>query len=222
MGENTKVYKGNGKSYQMDLGFYKDIPTGTLHYVYYNFYMKESADIDENIDWDNYDYTFAQALQVSQAVIFASKYVKEMSGENIASISVRYPHNEKKIDCAYIDTNKTKYISEPNSYRSFKSYASWDLIMHEYGHHVQYELSIAKSPGDNHNFLWCMGDHYMRHFNQALASAPTTPERNCTGCAAATKKLKNQNLNYKEIELHGAKGGRLILVLQLNNIFLII
>lgn len=79
MGENTRVFKGNGSSYQEDLGYYENIPTGTTHYVSKEYHMEDGF--------------FAQALQISQAAIFASKYVKEMNGKNITSASIRYPHN---------------------------------------------------------------------------------------------------------------------------------
>ncbi|MDE6655376.1 MAG: hypothetical protein K2J85_00110 [Anaeroplasmataceae bacterium] len=160
MGENTRVYKGNGKSYQKDLGYYyPNIPTGTVWNVPYDFYMKEGK--SNEIDWNNHDYTFAQALQISQAVIFASKYVKEMNGENIASVSVKYPHNEKKSTCYYGIDEKTIYIL--NS-KNFKTYAAWDPIMHEYGHHVQYQFDISDNPGGTHWVGRRMGDHYKSHY----------------------------------------------------------
>ena len=109
MGENTRVFKGNGKSYQKDLGYYSNIPTGTVWNVPYDFYMQEGK--SNEIDWNNHDYTFAQALQISQAVIFASKYVKEMNGENIASVSLLYPYGEPDSSCYYLSSKKTIYIS---------------------------------------------------------------------------------------------------------------
>lgn len=152
MGENTRVYRGNGSSYQVDLGFYENIPTGTVHYVSNEFKMKEDS--------------FAQALQVSQAAIFASKYVKEMNnGKNIASVSIRYPHDESSPGCFYRRSNKTLYIREPETSQSLKSYASWDVIMHEYGHHVQYEFDISNSPAGTHWIGERMGDHYKSHYD---------------------------------------------------------
>ena len=152
MGENTRVYRGNGSSYQVDLGFYENIPTGTVHYVSNEFKMKEDS--------------FAQALQVSQAAIFASKYVKEMNnGKNIASVSIRYPHDESSTGCFYRRSNKTVYIRKPETSQTLKSYASWDAIMHEYGHHVQYEFDISNSPAGTHWIGTRMGDHYKRHYN---------------------------------------------------------
>ncbi|MCM1556747.1 MAG: transthyretin-like family protein [Anaeroplasma bactoclasticum] len=199
MGENTRVYKGNGKSYQMDLGYYKDIPTGTLHYVYHNFYMRESAEIDKNIDWDNYDFTFDQALQVSQAVIFASKYAKEMNGENIASVSVRYPHGIKDTGCYYSSGNKTIYIKDPAEEQKVKSYATWDPIMHEYGHHVQSQFNMDKNPCGTHWTSLQMGDHYMYHLH-GFPSSSQDWEKNVQIVPQLKVKSKNLNANYKEIE----------------------
>lgn len=205
MGENTRVYRGNGKSYQQDLGYWFDIPTGTTHYVSATYYMEEDSEREGPEFWANYDYEFAQALQVSQAAIFASKYVKEMNGKNIASASIRYPHNESSTGCFYSGSNKTIYIRNHEESQTLKSYASWDVIMHEYGHHVQSAFSIENSPGYYHVLGWRMGDHYKHHIS-GFPNSATNFERSCTECASAKGKVKESDCKLQGNRLAWGEG----------------
>lgn len=191
MGENTRVYRGNGSSYQEDLGFYENIPTGTTHNISKEYNVKGDS--------------FSQALQVSQAAIFASKYVKEMNGKNIASASIRYPHNESSTGCFYSGSNKTIYIRNHEESQTLKSYASWDVIMHEYGHHVQSAFSIENSPGYYHVLGWRMGDHYKHHIS-GFPNSATNFERSCTECASAKGKVKESDCKLQGNRLAWGEG----------------
>lgn len=168
MCENTRVYKGNGSSYQEDLGYYENIPTGTEYEISKTYYMVKDTEKKPEDFWVKYDFEFAQALQISQAAIFAAKYVKEMSGRNIASASIRYPHNESLTGCFYNRNDSTIYLINSNDNKNLKSYAAWDTIMHEYGHHVQQEFEICNNPGGTHLFENRMGDHYKNHFTSGV------------------------------------------------------
>lgn len=110
------------------------------------------------------DDNLGRAFQISQACILASRYVKAVHGSNITSVKIIYPHKEDASGCFYRRSNKTIYIKE-NLDNSLKSYASWDVIMHEYGHHVSYEFDICDSPGGWHSISIDMADHYRSHID---------------------------------------------------------
>lgn len=90
-----------------------------------------------------------QAFQILQAMITARDFAKEMMGKMPSPVTVYYPVSDhayyysesKKIEISYAEP----YIGYPYTY------ASWDLLMHEYGHHIQYEMGITDSPGGKHN-----------------------------------------------------------------------
>jgi hypothetical protein len=91
-----------------------------------------------------------------------------MNGD-IATVTVRYPHNETNTNgCFYRSSNDTMYIigNRDNDWNFIgevllRSYASWDVILHEYGHFVQDKLNITESPGGWHSSAINMYDHYM-------------------------------------------------------------
>lgn len=92
-----------------------------------------------------------RAFQISQAINVATKYVKQMNGSYIAPLTVKYPHVESSNSCFYRSSNDTIYVLGSSSSTSgLKSYASWDVVMHEYGHHVQAEFGITRNPGGSH------------------------------------------------------------------------
>ena len=121
-----------------------------------------------NIDWE-IDMTshVGQAFQISQAIGVAVKYVEEMHGTSISNVCVYYPYDK---GCKYIrdgDENSQNFvISEiyisglPPKDNYPNSYASWDAIMHEYGHHVEHEFGINDSPGGDHYFTWNLAEEY--------------------------------------------------------------
>ena len=105
-----------------------------------------------SIDWE-VDMTsdLGRAFQISQAVNVAAEYVRAMNGTYIAPVTVKYPHTIEEHECFYRSWEDTIYIcGEPTTTKIHEPYASWDVIMHEYGHHVQEELGITNSPGGSH------------------------------------------------------------------------
>lgn len=156
-GTNTIVYRGNGSAYNVDSAMYQNIPTGHTEYYSFDFRMNDSN--------GNPDF-FGRAIQIVQAAIVAARYVKTMNESDIAGVSIRYPHNESSAGCFYRRSEKTVYITGAARSNSSvpHSYASWDTIMHEYGHHVQYEFNLSSSPGGTHWINTSMADHYREHF----------------------------------------------------------
>ncbi len=149
-GENSIVKTGTGNDYVWTSPS-QFVEAGSLTNIKKIFVM--DAEIDVGI---------GRAMQISQAVIAASRYVKAMHGSNISPVTVKYPHIETNSGCFYREKEKTIYITGDESNNNpLKSYASWDVIMHEYGHHVQSFLgNISDNPGDSHWVAQNMADHY--------------------------------------------------------------
>ena len=104
---------------------------------------------------------FGQALQIFQAVNTSAKYVKEMIGTNIFLVVVYYPNT----DTYYSPSQHAIYLNSGVSKiqyggKDLFAYASWDVIMHEYSHHIQHELGISLNPGKTHWIDTNMYDHY--------------------------------------------------------------
>ena len=97
-----------------------------------------------------------KALSISQASIVASEFAKFMNyNEDITMCTIHYPNSDgtyyNRYDNIYIagsSISGSTLQSRPNSYADF------DMICHEYGHHVQKVFRIEQNPG---------GTHYSRH-----------------------------------------------------------
>lgn len=101
----------------------------------------------------NMDDDIGQALQISQAVITADRYATAMNGSALSKVTVKYPTTGGSC-CYYGDTKTIEILKNTNiyAYRP-NTYASWDVVMHEYGHHVESVLGITANPGFEHNLL---------------------------------------------------------------------
>lgn len=105
-----------------------------------------------------YSYTFSpmtdgdigKAMVIFQAAKFYSDYAKELNNNSaITKCSFIYPSNPS--DGCYYSNNVVTITSKPRVNESLpNSYASWDVIGHEYGHHVQKCFSITANPGGTH------------------------------------------------------------------------
>ena len=92
--------------------------------------------------------SFNEAIQISQAVLTARDYAKEMMNATPQSVTVGYPIEREK--CAYDYIAHKIYMIKLAS-GALGSYAAWDVVMHEYGHHLQYELGNAENPALSHD-----------------------------------------------------------------------
>ena len=149
-------------------------------YVYHNDIMLDNnisseihvldSVIFKMIDCDGNTALFGQALQISQAAIFASKYYEEMKGTDVIDVPIVYPHNQGISNCFYSSEDSPDgriYIvgDTKSTYDlSLRSYESWDSIMHEYGHFVADKEGIDASPRGWHGSgNTPMGEHYIKH-----------------------------------------------------------
>ncbi len=105
-----------------------------------------------------YSYTFnptsdgdmGKAMHLLQAGINYANYIEELNGGTpITKCTFNYPSNPEK-GCYYDGANNVFISSKSNAEGFPTSYASWDVIGHEYGHHVQKCFGIAANPGGTH------------------------------------------------------------------------
>ena len=147
--DNAYVVKGDGITrYYIDSQHtaHQDVLTGSSTSINLTFKMTS----DER-----------KAMQISQALLTARDFAKEMKNAVPTSVKVRYPYGTD--GCYYNNDNGMITITgvARNTTNVPESYASWDVIMHEYGHHMSYELDIIDSPGGRHAVDINMLDHYM-------------------------------------------------------------
>lgn len=98
----------------------------------------------------NEDGDIGKAMMLFQGLKNFSNYAEELNGNvPIEYCNVKYPDGTKG---AYYYRNGTIHISaETPRYSTFpETYASWDVLGHEYGHHVQDFFGISANPGGTH------------------------------------------------------------------------
>lgn len=133
-GESVKVAPQNGATYHKSFLL---IPNseGVVEY---------SATFD-------YSNDFGKAAHVFQAGVYYSLEAKKLNnGEPIKKCTFRYPFTSKERNSYYCDSTVHIDSSRDGPTSSLNAYAAWDVIGHEYGHHVQEYFDITNTPGGNH------------------------------------------------------------------------
>lgn len=111
-----------------------------------------------------------QAFQISQAVITARDFAKEMMGKMPSPVTVKYPFGTH----AYYEGGTIHLVNAVNL--GFPpSYASWDLIMHEYGHHIQMELNNGELLGKAHDSRELDAERYKKDIGIRLSWSESWP-----------------------------------------------
>jgi len=136
---NILVKRQSSSAYTQDSDTYSDVATGSTTTI--NMSFSSGTDM-------------AKAVQIFQAVEVGQYYAAAMIGSTPASVNVIYPYsdpNNPTGGCFYY--SGTIYIVDRvASGANPASYASWDVITHEYGHHIEYIMDIINSPGGSHSF----------------------------------------------------------------------
>lgn len=134
---NAMVQNSSGDKYYYESLVSENVTTGTT--------LIKSLTVSMLTD-------LGKAFQISQAILTARDYAGLMMGKSPENVVVQYPYGSS---CYYTRSKKRITITgnSPSSSTSPNSYASWDVLMHEYGHHIQYQMGIINSPGGNHSSL---------------------------------------------------------------------
>ncbi len=108
-------------------------------------------------------YNSGKAFQILQAIEIASEYAKAMRGSYLSAVEVYYPHNENTSGCyyTYYETDQSSEIGifyDTSDEEFLHSYEAWDVIMHEYGHHIQNEYLVLDSQFLQHGFNYNLID----------------------------------------------------------------
>ena len=188
-GEGTVVQTGSGLEY-----FFRTEPC---------YGVTSSININSTI---RMDCEVGQAFQVSQAILNASVYAQNVLGCNLESVTVKYPHNEQGNNCFYRSNERTIYIcgSSHNNPLVINgeilySYASWDVIQHEFFHHVQSQYEITDNPGGWHGVNGNIYLHYMSHHTSSGNFACVRDgEITCANPSVAEAKDKAIKIAYAE------------------------
>lgn len=94
-----------------------------------------------------------RSIHVQQAVSMASNYVYQQEGSYLDTVYVRYPDDTQGTTC-YTDSSNRIYVLADD-------YCDWDVLQHEYGHHVSNEFGFDKSPGGEHSYSYNLADKYL-------------------------------------------------------------
>lgn len=99
---------------------------------------------------------FGKAIQAFQAGIYYSEFAKNICNEGVIKhCKLIYPYRDKD-DPGFYYSNNEIYIDVSDDIYDSESqaplaYQTWDVIGHEYGHHVLHCNGINKSPGGGHD-----------------------------------------------------------------------
>lgn len=135
--DNVHMKKDWFSDYEMEsnLDAHANVSTGSTTEI------NMSVDMSTNL---------GKAFQITQAAMTARNFAKEMMNGNTPS-EVKIEFTDEG-GCSYSSGSNTIYITKVNtSNNGIKAYSSWDVIMHEYGHHIQHQTDITDSPGGDHS-----------------------------------------------------------------------
>lgn len=160
-GDNVKIKQTGGliqHSFEKGRGEqqYRNVVTGNTVTINHVFNMTSEI---------------GQAMQIGQAVLTARDFASAMKGSLPQNVNVIYPST---LSTSYNHALKNIYI--PNDSNDLE-YWDWDVIMHEYGHHISYEMGIIDSPGASHWSSQNMWDHFYEHDSNCDCASPSSAQR---------------------------------------------
>lgn len=158
--ENAMVKRDNNNDYyyESEKKAHMNVATGSTTVL--------NLTIDMQTDW-------GRAFQISQALLTGRDFAKAMMGRTPEPVTLFYPTTESN----YSSSNKLIRIAGNKGAGDIEPYESWDVVLHEYGHHIQYECGIIKSYGKTHWVFNDLGKEYGKEigvytaYSEAWASA---------------------------------------------------
>lgn len=120
---------------------------------------------------------FGHALQIFQAAMTARDFAWNMMGGGTQDVNIYYPTQGN--NCYYDPSTKKILITANAAVHSnssyLKSYESWDVVMHEYGHHIQSHFDINARIGGTHSSANNNADVYGPYKGTRLAWGESWP-----------------------------------------------
>lgn len=123
------------------------------NYYYFDTNTIGLIDFTSNLDIIDRSYTFlnnsndssyiSEAFQITQALYYGEKYAFEIGTVHPDFEKAEYPSQEKEKDGASHSNVNGIYLGQ-------YTYCYWDIILHEYGHHLQAMLDISNYDGMPH------------------------------------------------------------------------
>lgn len=127
----------SGVSYRVVFDAIQNVADGKTYTRNYSYYINDRH---------------KEAMQIATCLGWGEKYAEEMDGNTPNSVYVQYPHPEK-----------TAYSSAGYMMIMESDYFDWDVILHEYGHHLTYWLGMCQGQGGlQHDFL----DDYSNRYSK--------------------------------------------------------
>ncbi|MBQ7601734.1 MAG: carboxypeptidase regulatory-like domain-containing protein [Lachnospiraceae bacterium] len=81
-----------------------------------------------------------QALQLLQGANTLARFATPMGGYTLDLVRIVYPRTDNTC-FSYSNSDKTIYAYKDTTH-TLKSYAAWDVIMHEYGHYLEHKIGL--------------------------------------------------------------------------------
>lgn len=114
-----------------------------------------------------------KAFQISQAAIITCNYAETMSGESMPAVDIYYPVEDSdyyNYPSIYDEeTGERVPLPEGRIYLDDSSYNQWDVITHEYAHHIGRILGLTNNPGGEHSWGGNLGAEYGKERASKLA-----------------------------------------------------
>ena len=144
--DNVKVGSGVlGFPYRIKYATTRDVSAGETVIMTTHTIDMTSSDGLTGEDEKRYLET-KQAFQISQAAIAARDYADVMMEQEVTPVTVVYP-SLPDIGTCYIPVLSCIAIDGISTEQNgLYSYEAWDVIMHEYGHHIEFLLNIMLDP----------------------------------------------------------------------------
>lgn len=159
--------------------------------------LYEKVEYLSNFNNSNYNYgtyTFnttqdsdlARAMQIFSAMKNYSDYAASLNGDLIDLCNVIYPNSASN---CYYDNNGNIFLRNESANQLISVAGSWDVIGHEYGHHLQKLFFNQNYYGSHSSYYSCIENHLFSSGNSY--SSPLTFEEKSTvkdkGCGLGLK-----------------------------------